>query len=185
MLQSLGMVQPRQRTGTQVLPRDSWDLMNPQVIVWRGRGPEYFTQMRELLELRLGLEPVAARLGSQAADAQQITSVRNAARTMVEAAEAHDGPGYLEADVAFHTSLLRGSGNQVIGHFATQVEAILRTRVEEARYTITTWTPAAARQHLDIAEALLGRDADTAGKLTADLIQATIDEFVMEAPRPS
>jgi len=113
VLQSLGMVEPRQRTGTQVLPRASWDLMSPQVILWRGRGPEYYTQMRELLELRLGLEPVAARLGAQALDPLQAALVREAARTMVEAGAAGDGRRYLEADVAFHTALLRGSGNQV------------------------------------------------------------------------
>ena len=32
VLQSLGLVEPRQRVGTQVLPRASWDLMHPQII---------------------------------------------------------------------------------------------------------------------------------------------------------
>jgi len=181
VLQSLGMVEPRQRTGTQVLPRASWDLMSPQVILWRGRGPEYYTQMRELLELRLGLEPVAARLGAQALDPLQAALVREAARTMVEAGAAGDGRRYLEADVAFHTALLRGSGNQVIGHFATQVEALLRTRLEEKRFTITDYTPAAAEKHLALAEALVAREPDVAFQAAQELIQATVDEFVSEA----
>jgi DNA-binding FadR family transcriptional regulator len=181
VLQSLGMVEPRQRTGTQVLPRASWDLMSPQVILWRGRGPEYFTQMRELLELRLGLEPVAARLGARALDPLQASLVLEAARTMVEASAACDGRRYLEADVAFHTGLLRGSGNQVIGHFATQVEALLRTRVEEARFTITEYTPAAAAKHLTLAEALVARDADVALRAAWELIDGTVDEFVRES----
>jgi len=181
VLQSLGMVEPRQRTGTQVLPRASWDLMSPQVILWRGRGPEYFTQMRELLELRLGLEPMAARLGALTPDPLQAAVVLEAARTMVEADAAGDGPRYLEADVAFHTALLRGSGNQVIGHFATQVEALLRTRVEEARATITDWTPAAAAAHLALAEALVAGDADVAFRAAWELISGTVDEFVRES----
>ena len=181
VLQSLGMVEPRQRTGTQVLPRASWDLMSPQVILWRGRGPEYYTQMRELLELRLGLEPVAARLGAQALAPLQAALVRGAARTMVEAGAAGDGRRYLEADVAFHTALLRGSGNQVIGHFATQVEALLRTRLEEKRFTITDYTPAAAEKHLALAEALVAREPDVAFQAAQELIQATVDEFVSEA----
>ncbi|ROS59631.1 GntR family transcriptional regulator [Frigoribacterium sp. PhB160] len=181
VLQSLGMVEPRQRTGTTVLPRSSWDLMNPQVIEWRGRGPEYFTQMRELLELRLGIEPVAARLGAAAMDELQASLVQAAARTMVEAGTSGDGRRYLEADIAFHTALLHGSGNQVLGHFATQVEALLRTRVEEKRFTITGWTPAAAERHLAVADALAARDAETAGAIMTELIQGTVDEFVAEA----
>ena len=181
VLQSLGLVEPRQRTGTQVQPRSSWDLMSPQVILWRGRGPEYFTQMRELLELRLGLEPVAARLAARAMDPLQASLVQEAARTMVEAGRSGDGHRYLEADVAFHTALLHGSGNAVLGHFATQVEALLRTRVEEKRFTITDWTPTAAEAHLALAESLVAGDAEASFSRCWHLIETTVDEFVRES----
>lgn len=62
---------------------------------------------------------------------------------MVEAGVAGDGRKYLEADIAFHSAILHGSGNAVIGHFATTVEALLRTRTEERRFTITEYTPPA------------------------------------------
>ncbi len=62
VLQSLGLVEPRQRVGTQVLGIGSWELLAPTVIRWRGASPAYFVQQRELLELRLGVEPVAASL---------------------------------------------------------------------------------------------------------------------------
>ncbi|OII22299.1 FadR/GntR family transcriptional regulator [Frigoribacterium sp. MCBA15_019] len=181
VLQSLGMVEPRQRIGTQVLPRTSWDLMNPQIILWRGRSPEYFVQMRELLELRLGLEPVAARLSALAFTPDQASAVEDAARTMVAAAESGDGRAYLEADVAFHTAVLRGSGNDVIGHFASTVEALLRTRTEERRFTITEYTPAAAELHLDLALAIRAGDADAAFSRSWQLIDTTVDEFVAES----
>lgn len=180
VLQSLGMVEPRQRVGTQVLPRTSWDLMNPQIIVWRGRGPEYYTQMRELLELRLGLEPVAARLSATRLDPLQTALVQQAADTMVDAGTSGDGRRYLEADIAFHTAILHGSGNAVIGHFATTVEALLRTRVEEKRFTITDYTPASAARHHALADALVAGDADTAFRAAYELIAATVDEFVDE-----
>lgn len=184
VLQSLGMVEPRQRVGTQVLPRIAWDLMNPQVIVWRGRGTEYFTQMRELLELRLGLEPVAARLAAIAMTPIQAALVQQAATTMVESGTAGDGRRYLEADVAFHTTILQSCGNAVIGHFATTVEALLRTRVEEKRFTITDYTPAAADRHFALAAALADRGSEAAYAASFALLTDTVDEFVREAPTP-
>ena len=177
VLQSLGMVEPRQRVGTQVLPRASWDLMSPQIIVWRGRGPEYHTQMRELLELRLGLEPVAARLSAGRLDPLQAALVRQAASAMVEAGVEGDGRKYLEADLAFHSAILHGSGNAVIGHFATTVEALLRTRTEERRFTITEYTPASAARHHALADALADGDADGAFAAAQALITATVAEF--------
>jgi DNA-binding FadR family transcriptional regulator len=177
VLQSLGMVEPRQRVGTQVLPRTSWDLMNPQIIVWRGRGPEYYTQMRELLELRLGLEPVAARLSATRLDPLQAALVQQAASTMVEAGAAGDGRRFLEADIAFHTAILHGSGNSVIGHFAGTVEALLRTRTEERRFTITDYTPASAARHHALADALSAGDDQAAHDAAYALIAATVDEF--------
>lgn len=182
VLESLGMVEPRQRVGTQVLPRDDWDVMNPLVIEWRGRSREYFVQMRELLELRLGLEPVAARLAATAFDPLQAALVGQAAATMVSASTRGDQRAYLEADVAFHTSILRGSGNAVLAHFATTVEALLRTRTEERRTTITEYTPASAHRHNELAKALAERDADGAHRWSHELLAATLDEFVRESP---
>lgn len=182
VLQSLGMVEPRQRLGTQVLPRESWDLMNPHIIVWRGGGVEYFTQMRELLELRLGIEPVAARLAARLMADEQREAVAEAAAEMVEADLARDGRAFLEADIAFHTLILAGSGNGVIGHFAGTVEALLRTREEEKRFTITEYTPASAHRHNELAHALAERDEDAAYRWAYATIEATLTEFVQEAP---
>jgi DNA-binding FadR family transcriptional regulator len=181
VLQSLGMVEPRQRLGTQVLPRESWDLMNPHIIVWRGRGAEYFTQMRELLELRLGIEPVAARLSARLMTPEQRDAVAAAAETMVAANIARDGRAFLEADIAFHAQILVGSGNAVIGHFAGTVEALLRTREDEKRFTITEYTPASAHRHNELAHALVEGDEEAAHKWAYATIEATLTEFVKES----
>src|SRR5699024_11256494 len=64
-LGSMGLVEARPQVGTRVQPRSNWDLMNPKVVYWRGRGPDYITQMSELLELRMGIESTAAHLAAQ------------------------------------------------------------------------------------------------------------------------
>ncbi len=180
VLQSLGMVEPRQRVGTQVLPREAWDLMNPQIILWRGRGPEYFVQMREMLELRLGIEPVAARLSARLMTPDQLARVAEAAAEMVAADLAGDGRRFLESDIEFHSLILIGSGNSVMGHFAGTVAALLRTREEEKRFTITEYTPPSAHRHNQLAVALAERDADAAYRWSYATIEATLAEFMQE-----
>ena len=181
VLQSLGMVEPRQRVGTHVLSRASWDLMHPQIIFWRGRGADYLIQMREMLELRLGIEPVAARLSARLMTTAQLAAVRAASEDMVAADLAGEGRRFLEADIEFHSLILIGSGNSVMGHFAGTVAALLRTREEEKRFTITEYTPPSAHRHHQLADALFERDEDAAYRWSYATIEATLAEFIQES----
>jgi DNA-binding FadR family transcriptional regulator len=185
VLQSLGLVEPRQRVGTQVLGPSEWELLSPAVIRWRGASPAYFTQQRELLELRLGLEPVAAMLAAETAGADAARAraglVLDAALAMLDAARRGDDREYLEADVRFHRALLESSGNAVLAHFAGTVEALLRTRTSESRATITGWTRDAAERHVAVGRALVAGDGAAASAAAADLVRVTRDEFIAEA----
>ncbi|MDB6426497.1 FadR/GntR family transcriptional regulator [Curtobacterium sp. 20TX0008] len=187
VLQSLGLVEPRQRVGTQVLPVSSWELLAPTVIRWRGASPAYFVQQRELLELRLGVEPVAAALVAGNAGASDDSgspgqALLLAARDMLDAWGREDSRAYLEADVRFHRALLTGSGNAVFTHFAGTVKALLRTRTSESRDTISRWTRDAAVRHEAVALAVVAGDAAAAGEAATALLRVTRDEFIAEAP---
>ncbi|WP_144712269.1 FadR/GntR family transcriptional regulator [Curtobacterium pusillum] len=181
VLQSLGLVEPRQRVGTQVLGIGSWELLAPTVIRWRGASPSYFDQQRELLELRLGVEPVAASLAAGTPGAEAVLA---AASDMTDACDRDDSRAYLEADVRFHRALLEASGNAVFAHFAGTVEALLRTRTSESRDTITRWTRDAAARHVAVGRALVAGDAGGASASAGELVRVTRDEFIAEAPRP-
>lgn len=181
VLRSLGMIEARQRVGTQILPRERWDLMNPQIIAWRGHGPDYFVQMRELIELRLGIEPVASRLAATWMPAADRALVVDDAAHLVASAARGDGRAFLEADIRFHAAILQGSGNSVMAHFSGTVEALLRTRVEERRFTITDYTPASADRHNALAAAIAAGDADEAYRWSYALLEATRAEFIAEA----
>ncbi|WP_065963024.1 GntR family transcriptional regulator [Curtobacterium sp. UCD-KPL2560] len=203
VLQSLGLVEPRQRVGTLVRPTASWELLAPTVIRWRGASPAYFAQQRELLELRLGVEPVAASLVAARSVTEDPTAgptddgpatdpagteptpaaaVLAAARDMTDACARDDSRAYLEADVRFHRALLTGSGNAVFAHFAGTVEALLRTRTSESRDTITRWTRDAAARHEAVALAAVAGDADAASAAATALLRVTREEFIAEAP---
>ena len=77
--------------------------------------------------------------------------------------------------------ILIGSGNSVMGHFAGTVAALLRTREEEKRFTITEYTPPSAHRHHQLADALFERDEDAAYRWSYATIEATLAEFIQES----
>ncbi|MDM4762424.1 FCD domain-containing protein [Galbitalea sp. SE-J8] len=182
VLESLGMVRPRQGVGTQVLPRESWNLLHPYVIAWRGHGREYFQQMHELLELRWGIEPVAARLAAERMTPAETAGLVAIADRLRITTERGDDDGFLSADVEFHSVILRGSGNHVFANFADTVAALLRTRQSEPRFAVSEYTPASAHRHSELAAAIAAADPDGAQRWAWELIAQTVVEFRREDP---
>lgn len=78
VLEAKGLVSARPNVGTRVRPRTDWNLFDPQVIDWRLHGPQRADQMRELLELRAGVEPMAARLAAERAGEADVAALRAA-----------------------------------------------------------------------------------------------------------
>jgi DNA-binding FadR family transcriptional regulator len=176
-LESLGMVSARPQVGTRVSPEENWDLLNPQVVLWRGEGRQYLRQMEEILELRLGVEVAAAELASRRMTPEQVDAVAAAVERMAEAAEQGDHEAFLDADVTFHEVLLRGSGNAVIAQFADTVGAVLRTRSGDAGHTIHAHTGLSIGSHRALADALRDRDADAAQAWARTIVRETLSEF--------
>ncbi|QCB94024.1 FadR/GntR family transcriptional regulator [Cellulomonas shaoxiangyii] len=132
LLESLGMVEVRRRVGLIVADESHWDVLNPRVIEWRLAGPGREAQLRSLLDLRIAVEPTAARLAALNASDEQ----RERLLELTEALRDMGGRGlgeseeYLRADVGWHQTLLRASGNEMLAALDGVVEAVLvgRTR---------------------------------------------------------
>ncbi len=76
VLQSLGVVTSRRRVGITVQPEHAWEALSPLLVQWRLDGPGQLDQLREISELRHGIEPVAAGLAAQRATPEQINRLR-------------------------------------------------------------------------------------------------------------
>ncbi|WP_179405098.1 FadR/GntR family transcriptional regulator [Burkholderia guangdongensis] len=128
-LSAKGMLQVRRRYGTVVLPRTQWQLFDPDVMTWRARaGAIDEGLIQDLMELRLIIEPNAARLAALRATDDDRTAVRRAYRAM-ERAVAGDGE-YVPADLAFHGAILTACHNQFVQQMQNALSAILRTSFE-------------------------------------------------------
>ena len=121
-LAAKGLVLARPRTGTRVLERRSWNLLDADVLGWHVDHGLDGTFLRELTEMRLALEPAMAALAAGRASAQEIAAMRAAADAM-DAAEGDRA--FALADLAFHRSLIEASGNMLMHSAGSVIEAAL------------------------------------------------------------
>lgn len=128
-LSAKGMLQVRRRYGTVVLPRSQWQLFDPDVITWRARaGAIDAGLIEDLMELRLIIEPNAARLAAKRATDEDRVAVRRAYNAMERAVAGHGE--YVPADLAFHGAILNACHNQFVQQMQNALSAILRTSFE-------------------------------------------------------
>ncbi|GAA1710621.1 FCD domain-containing protein [Fodinicola feengrottensis] len=150
-LAAKGLVEPRPRLGTRVLPRADWNLMDREVIEWHGRAgdPDF---LAHLLELRLVVEPGAAGLAAERASAAEVAALQAAYDGMAEHAGAlpESEDDFVRADLAFHLILLRASGNQLIEQLGRLLETGLRHSLQT-----TSHLPGGVRATLPLHRAVL------------------------------
>lgn len=176
-LSSMGLVEARPQVGTRVLPQSSWDLMNPHVVRWRGRGPGYIEQMKELLELRLGIEHAAAGLAAKRLSPENAIAILDRATAMRDAFEDGNARLFYEMDAAFHRLLLEATENAVFAQLADTIGVTLDARGQDTRPGMRHITAESVATHIRLAEALIDGNVADAQALAHELVERTLREF--------
>lgn len=174
-LAAKGLVEARPRLGTRVLPRADWNLMDREVIDWHGRV-SHLDFLEDLLELRLMVEPAAARLAADRASEAQLGELDDAYRGMAEYApglpEAEDE--FVAADLAFHLTLLQASGNQLVEQLGRLLEAGLHHSLEATSH-LPGGVAATLPLHRSVLTAVRRRRPESAARATKRLLDVTVD----------
>ncbi len=123
-LAAKGMVSVGPRVGTRVRPRAEWNPFDADIIRWRMRAGIDAAFIRDLIELRLTIEPAAAAIAATRAEPADIRRIDDAYRRM-ELASDIEGE-WVPADLAFHGAILAGTHNQFFTALAPVIEAVLR-----------------------------------------------------------
>lgn len=140
----------------------------------RNRGFRVLTPLardiEEIFDIRLALEPIAARRAAEHATDDQRAQVRDAFEAMRVATD--DEARFWVADHAVHDSLLRAGGNQRV---ATIIERLRATTALLGPPTTTAGrTLAEIRdEHEPIVTAILRRDGDAAEQAMRDHLEHT------------
>jgi DNA-binding FadR family transcriptional regulator len=171
MLITRNMLDVRPKTGTKVRPMREWQMVDDEVVEWRFKAkpdPEF---LRDLVEFRTLIEPRAASLAAMHASAAERTEIRNAFDIYTRATPGE--PGFLEADEALHTAIVKASGNQ----FLAQMAAIVRAALSVVNPVITPTAVEISREtHERVVEAIEAHDAEAAEAAMASLISHRADE---------
>ena len=103
-------------------PRESWNLLDPDVLTWRFTPSPGAGDIRALAGLRVALEPGAARLAAETATAAQRSTIAVAmARLWATADEPEE---FVEADLDFHRAVFDAANNDLLLYIHDVVSAI-------------------------------------------------------------
>ena len=173
-LAAKGLVDSKPRRGTVVLPKQSWNYLDPQVLEWQRVEDPHSTLPHHLTELRNAIEPAAAEMAATQATEEDLEKIQSAYQSM--ASNTGNMEAYLAADLAFHIAILHATGNPLFIPIANVVQASLQASLRITNQT-TLDNELSLPLHKEIAEALQARDAarakqamlthmeDTAGRL--------------------
>ena len=132
VLTQKGLIQTRPRVGTQVLPRDHWNLFDSDVLLWRLQVEDKFTFLKTVTEVRRIIESEAARLAASRASLAEVENIKLLMGQMVEILSDDANyvyEKYLDIDMAFHNSILKACHNDLL----SQISSTMREAVHQAR----------------------------------------------------
>ena len=136
------------KVGTRVLPSESWNWFDPDVVAWQTKAGLTREFLRDLQELRRIVEPAAVRLAAERATAAGHRRHRGRLRR-------HEGRHRARRrlrhhDLRFHQGLLRACHNRMVVQMSKALGALLRTSFE-----ISTSRPDGPAQSLPLHRAVL------------------------------
>jgi DNA-binding FadR family transcriptional regulator len=181
VLAAKGLVTSRRRAGTHVAPRQSWNLLDPDVLGWCSPASLGTTFIRDLVELRLLIEPAAAAMAASRADPNAVEAIGAALAEMQRTAAASEA--FYAADVAFHSAIFAASGNSLINQLSTILGPLLQVSLRTTHQAVATF-PDAISAHAHVYEAIAAHESELAWSRMRALLSSVSDEIAELTARP-
>jgi DNA-binding FadR family transcriptional regulator len=153
VLAAKGLVEAKPKIGTRVTPRESWNLLDPDVMAWQHDVTPGRAFLAKLTEVRAVIEPQAAALAAQRADRAAIAALELAFTDMVTAMSMPNGrdvDAFVKADIRFHLMILRACGNDLLEQLTRTIYSSLAVS-----FRTTSSRPGSARRSLPKHRAIL------------------------------
>lgn len=158
ILAAKGMVLPRPRIGTRVLPRPQWNFLDRELLGWWLTRENFAEVMEHFLMMRTSLEPQAcalAALHASPAEKQQLAELMLQMRVLHQE---FDRERWIEVDAGFHCHIYEISGNPFLSSFATLFSSIYQNYFR----AIASDNVIKLEQHQAIVDAILAADGQGA-----------------------
>lgn len=125
---------------------------------------------RNAYEVRESLESTSARLAAERGERGLLMTAQREAERTVVAADRRDNAAYREADEAFHRTIADAGGNKHLARLLDDINALV-TALRQRDIPGMDASPLCAEQHMQIAAALLERNATEAHRLMSEHVR--------------
>ncbi len=179
-LAAKGLISSRARQGIKIRPETEWNLFDQEVLGWIRDSNPSLSLLKEFTQLRLAMEPEAARLAAHLQNNEKIIEIGKALDRMKQAESGLDDP--LESDIAFHLSILNAGGNRFFMQLGRIIDMTLRVSI---RFTNMRRGVATANyhEHKKVYNAIVAHNPEQAARASAvmmkkalSLIDSALDE---------
>jgi DNA-binding FadR family transcriptional regulator len=159
VLAAKGLIDVRPKVGIRVLPRQNWNLFDPDLLSWQQERGVDDVFILNLCEVRLIVEPAAAKLAATRATDAEIVALGDAFSEME--ISARNQQAYNAADMKFHSAIIDACHNDLL----MQMNLTIRAAFRQAQ---TAGTPdpdgpsKSLRDHGAVLKAIRSRNASEA-----------------------
>jgi len=171
-LTAKGMVLPRPRIGTRVLPRSQWNFLDKELLVWWMAQNNTDAVFNDFLIMRHSLEPQACALAAIHGDDKQQQQLLSIMEQMVALQDAFDKHRWIEIDMAYHELVYEMSGNAFMISFANLFRPIYHNYFS----AITDNQVVKLDLHQGIVDAICQRDSQAAFAACTALLHGTVSQ---------
>lgn len=151
-----GLLEVRRGIGTRVRSRSAWALLDDDVLAWHQSAPVSHAFLQQLTDLRLVIEPKAARWAAERGTAEGHALIAEAQARMEQEKGSIDD--FIVADALFHRAVLRAADNEFLLAMESAVFSALLISIR-----LTNRDPRENEEsipfHRAVADAILARDA--------------------------
>ena len=155
LLQAKGLVEIKPGRGAFVASKQAADT-NP--VVWLVQNEK---ELRDAIEVRNALEPVAARKMAETASEAALRRLKKIHADFLAAVKAGDTVQIAELDELFHGLIVRESGNQLLNEINVHLIQGMHT-FRNKTFTVPENVRNAVEPHTRILNAITGRDGNAA-----------------------
>lgn len=182
VLTAKGLVASRPKTGTRVLPRDRWNLLDPDVLGWAFVAEPDIDFVHDLFELRAIVEPAAARLAALRRDKQDLKLMKEALAAMRRHTLATEAGRAADRD--FHTAILHATRNDALLVLSASIGAAVNwtTQFKQRARTLPR-NP--IPDHARVYDAIAAGDAGAAAEAMNVLVDLALEDTRSVMGRPA
>lgn len=179
LLLAKGLLEIQPKAGTHVAPRRRWNLLDPEVIAWTFSGKPDPRFIRDLLELRVLVEPAAAALAALRRSEAELEEMRAAIDVMIS--HGLNSAAGQEADRQFHNFLLAASGNEAFASLSKSIEAAVQwITLYKKRHAL--WKSDLVDEHTAVFDGIAAGDPERARQAMSELLAITLSNVKTQFP---